>query len=197
MNKTVSKCLRIFGGVLVALLLILAGYLYWKWPIYPSSEKKLESISELREALVECEATKDCIVLDPAEYGTNSESFTLKLSNKFRNADPCGYYIFGTYPESDRKKSLSITSLPLDDFLRLEVAESVYRDAQTKLTKGSYPSQERYVNLELLCGEYYYLVSASFKTTGLPEQELSEREADLQALVYSVADRIIDAAEAP
>ena len=194
MKRTVSKTLRILGGVVVGLLLLLAGYMFWNWPIYPASEKKVETISELREALAECEETKDCVVLDPAEYDVNSESFTLKLSNRFRTAEPCGYSIFGTYPETDRKRSLSIFCLPLDDFLRLEVDESVYRGVQTKISSGSYPSQERYMELKMLCGEYYYSVCVSFAAPDVSQQELAELEADLQALVYSIADRIIDAA---
>ena len=72
-----------------------------------------------------------------------------------------------------------------------------YRNTTVELkTLRDNPHSRAFV-VHVLCGEYYYAIDVFFDTTGMSEQELTEREADLQVLIYSVVDQIIDEAEVP
>lgn len=198
MNKTVSKYLRIFGGVLVGLLLILADYVFWIFPIYPDFTRPLDSIAELREALREQEATNALYVVDLTEFGAAEQTIRVDLNGRTRRAEPVNYHI-----DSQNAGNHSVFTLGVSAGIKLwkdaEFDGEGYRNVEAKLFKlfaSDTQSTRRSLELDLCCGSFEYAISGSFDATGLTEQELSEREADLQALVYSVADRIIDAAEA-
>ncbi len=81
-------------------------------PVYPSSQKELASVSELAEALRACEATKDCVVIDPADFGANPKLILLELDGMRRTAKPLGYTIVSGQTESSESLRVSCLLFP-------------------------------------------------------------------------------------
>lgn len=191
LDEKAKKGLRITGMVILGLLLILAGYLYWIWPIYPDERKQATSISELREMLGEYEATKDYVVIDPTDFGMKTASVYLDVTGRTRNSDPDGYLIESADAEGARFDTLIISAG--DRYVPYRFEGTAYRNTEVMLTTETYPSGDRGVELTLKSGRCYY-IWVSYSPAGLSEQELAQRDADLQELLYAVADRIIDEA---
>ena len=190
MKKTKTG-LRIIGMAVLGLLLILAGYLYWTWPIYPDERRQVASVSELREMLGEYEATKDYVVIDPSDFGMKTASVFLDVTGRTRDSNPTGYMIESADAEASQFETLIISAGDRYGLDRFE--GTAYRNAEIMLTADTYPSGKRGVELTLKNGRCYE-IWVSYSPVGLSEQEIAQREAALQELLYAVADRIIDGA---
>lgn len=195
MKQFGKKALRITGMVVLGLLLILAGYFYWTWPVYPAEEKELDSIAELREMLRDCDQTEGLVMVDLTEFGADSQRVYVYVDGSTRTANPyCGYVrgaddgVEGRYTLWMEGKLAESSSQPGDESYRDLPARQELSDIEmpdgTTVHRGMY--------LELRCGEYAYTVGASFDKTGLSQQEISDGEAKLEQLVHAVADKIID-----
>lgn len=183
----------------VGLLVVLKYFLMGVWihrnePVYPAYSKPATSISELQAELAAHEPTKGLVVVDASDRISGQQSFEIMLDKTTRDAEPEGYCISWTDAEADGLRPEEITG-----WLRPEGFQlygGTYRDQRIKLETFPEDPRERYMKLWLLCGDYYYTVSASFETAGLSEQDITEQEEALQAFLYAIADRIIDAAQA-
>ena len=167
------------------------GGLFWIWPIYPDERKQVASVSELREMLGEYEATKDYVVIDPANFGMKTESVYLDVTGRTRDSDPDGYLIKSVDAEEARFDALIISAG--DRYSPYRFEGTAYRNTEVMLTTETYPSGERGVKLTLKRGRCYY-IWVSYSPAGLSEKEITQRDAELQELLCAVADRIIDGA---
>lgn len=183
-----KKVLRITGMVVLGILLILAGLLYWIWPVYPSDEKEVKSFSEFCEILSENDGTKDYIIIDPKDYGAEPKSLFLFMNGSTRDADPIGYCLVCDNPKGELFDSLWVNArqYPINPF-----QGTAYRNAEVMLKDGTYPTGDRYTELTLL-NDKCYVICALYNPAGLSEQKITERDEDLRELVYAVADKIID-----
>lgn len=190
MNKKAKKFILVGG---VTLFVILALFVYFDFPIYPRPEQEVDSVQMLRDKLSEYEATSRLVVVVPHDYEGRRQSQSVLLSGRKRTAKPRGYWICWdvSLREGFDATVDVVGKIPdSDDYFDGES----YRNGTVKLELFRDDTQCRVMALSLLWGEYIYTVDTAYDITGLSEQELAELEADLQALVYSVADRIIDAA---
>ena len=175
----------------LGLLLILGGYLYWTWPVYPASERELDSFSELRDTLKDYDATKDYPVVDLEVFGASFEAAYLQLDGRTRNADPVGYIISGNRADGEPYERLSVKADPLYGSVNIPFEGTAYRDAKVKESFDDTPTGYRYVDLSLQYGKRY-VISAVYKSVGMTEEEIAARDAELMSLLYELADRIID-----
>ena len=192
-----NKGARLVGiGVLVAvsvLFVVLAVYVYGTWPVYPAFAKEIASLSELREVLGESERTSTLFVVDLSDFGVQAQKISVDLDGRTRSANPVCYHVEGQTAEESTGFSLGVSAgNPLWTGGSFEGTS--YRNADAKLFVPEDQSTRRGVELDLRCGTNEYAIAASFDTTGLSEQEITQRDADLQELLYAVADRIIDGA---
>ena len=205
MKKTGSKSLRVFGSVVVGLLLILAvylaGYAYWTWPVYPAFEKELESLTELRGLLGKNDATKDMFIVDLTEFGAASQKNYVYMDGRTRCANPYSGYVRSENAGENGSYSLWMsgeiqTSKELPGGMSYRSVPSELEISDVEVPEGNNKTPLHVMMLELHYGAYNYSIGGSFETTELSKEEIAERETDLQALLYSIADRIIDAAQA-
>ena len=180
------------GALLFLQHFIVGSWIHQNEPIYPAYKKPAASISELRSELSAYEPTKDLVVVDCSDQLGGRQSFEIMLDKTTRDANPDGYCITWTAAEKDGLRLEEITGWIRPE--KMKLYGGTYRDMRIKLENFTDRPQERYMKLWLICGSYYYTISASSDTEGLSAQEISQREAALQAFLYSVADRIIDGA---
>ena len=190
MKNRVSKSVII---VVAVLLLFLGVFGFLNYPVYHQAVKEIDSLSALRDELGENDATKNLIIVDPGAFDGETQSQTLRMNGRSLLAKPVGYCITWTKTEKETyDTSWSVIGTipnPNDTF-----DGTSYRNTPVELKIYRDLPQNRLLALHLLCGEYVYSIDASFDTTGLSEQETTEREAALQEILYAVADRIIDGA---
>lgn len=192
MKRTKSKTLRILGGVVLGLLLLLSGYLYWTWPVYPSFTRELGSVSELRETLSKGKTTSSIVVVDLSDYGASEQMFSVDLNGRTRNAEPICCHIDSQNAWTDGAFRIGV-SAGEELWKDASFDGESYRGMDARLFVSDAQSTKRGMELDLRCSTYEYAIAVFFDAAGLSEQEISQREADMQVLVYSIADRIIDA----
>ncbi len=194
MKQKSAKGTRIvrFGllGALAVLLIVLGVYAYMTWPVYPSFEKEVASLSELRAILDECDATRGLVVVDLTEFGADSQTWIVDLDGRTRCAKPYCYHVTGKNAGKDGFYTLGVSGNTRGS--REGYDGTSYRDVPIKLNLREDLSPRKGVELELDCGAYAYSIGGSFDTAGLSAQEISEREASLQEMLFAAADRIID-----
>ena len=188
-DRVAIVTIAVFGVLLIAQYTIFGNWIHRNEPIYTAYKKSAASISELRDELAAYEPTKDLVVLELSDGIHEWSSFEIMLDKTTRDAKPEGYSIYLSYESADGLRIGEITGWLQPDGFQMDGCSS-YRGRRVKLQTLPDGCEK----LWLICGDYYYTVSASFVRTGLSEQEIEARDADLQALLYSVADRIIDAA---
>lgn len=196
MKHKMKKTAFYAGLSVLALLVVLAIYLYRTLPVYPSSEQPVKSFSELRNLMGDHDETKDMVVLDLSGFGAESQAFYVYMDGRTRSAKPFRYYIRAENAGTEDMYTLWIMG---EIWTSEEIPEErVYRDVPGKQETGdvTIPGQEnasmRYIELTLVQGGFGYTVGGAFDLTDLTESEISEREASLLTTLHEMADQILD-----
>ena len=192
MNLKAKRTIIVVGIVLLA---ILAIYGFLKYPLYPQAELELDSIQMLRDKLNEYEGTRKLVLVSLSEYDVERQSQSVLMSGRNRTAKPHGYYLaldVHVTDEIDARINI-VGKIPDSDDA---FAGESYRNGKVNLEIYRDETQRRVMVLSLLCEDYLYSIDTAYDISGLSEQEITEREETLKAFLYSIADRIIDAAQA-
>ena len=180
----------------VMILAILALFVYLNAPIYPQAEQKVNSVEAVRDKLSEYDSTKRLVVVDPNRFEYTSQSQSVLMAGRNRTAKPRGYLIaWENHKENENTTYWSVLGKLPESGDQFDGVN--YRNTTVELKTFRDNPHSRALAVHVLCGEYYYAIDVFFDTAGMSEQELTEREADLQVLIYSIVDQIIDGAEVP
>ncbi|MBQ1372133.1 MAG: hypothetical protein IIY70_04295 [Oscillospiraceae bacterium] len=190
-NKTRKYVLL---GTALAMVAVIAWTIINTLPFYPAFEREVDTLSELRDILGRCDATKTMVVAEPPDFGSSSKHLYLRLDDRTLTANPAGYAI--SYTGADHA-FCTIWDVIAEFATRnnTRFLETRYRGMPTQWSVSrDNKANDQTIYLRLLCGKFLYSIHGYFDTAGMTEQEITERETEVKNAFYAVADQIIDAA---
>ena len=185
-RKTIWITLTVLG--LAAVLGI-----YYSLPVYPAFQREVNTVSEVRSLLAKGVATRDMVVLDPADYKGEAKNLFVDLDGRFRWAKPVGYQLYCQAAEEGEALSWGLTGRLAKEGETL--GGTAYRGAELRLTSAVDPVKEscRHVTVEMLWKNCVYSAGGTVQEEDLTDSQREEAETKMTELLYRLMDQILNA----